>query len=130
MDSIAIITIFLVIATAIIAYFNMQLWIAQDKPWLHFYVRQNAGRSYVKNIGKGAALNVKFSIRLVGSKGDGFEIDALSPNQEFVIGESPIRDIKRNPLEMEIGDIVYEDINGRTYKQKPIKPQIVDFNEW
>ncbi|MGB8215710.1 MAG: hypothetical protein WCE94_00245 [Candidatus Methanoperedens sp.] len=129
MDSLTISTIFLVVATGIIAYYNRKLWIAQDKPWLHFYVRQNAESLYVKNIGKGAALKVRCNIRLGGSGGDGYEPDALEPGQESVIREFPIRDNNGNPLEIEIEDIVYEDINEITYKQKPIRPQIVDFND-
>ncbi len=35
----AIATVALVIATIILANFNKKLWLAQDKPWLAFYVK-------------------------------------------------------------------------------------------
>jgi hypothetical protein len=133
---IAIATIALVAATIYIAYFNMKLWIAQDKPWLYFFVKKvdffigepTRLGIYVKNVGKGVAFDIKYQVEAPINKS--FNIVALSPNEEFmelltpidqpVNGES-IREmetcIRSNGIR--VNNIIYFDINERKINQKP-----------
>lgn len=130
---IAIATIALVAATIYIAYFNMKLWIAQDKPWLCSYHKLADNRSYIKNVGKGAALGVKFTLKFGGSPRYQQSIPCLSPNEEYAFTkspESPVLDTKGNVMEYEIDEITYKDINGITKNQKLNKPIIVDLWTW
>jgi hypothetical protein len=78
---IAIATIALVAATVYVAYFNMKLWHAQDRPWLRFHVgcddRAGGDRFcflYVTNIGRGPALDVNFK-----TLNREFHYDSLTP---------------------------------------------------
>ncbi len=122
----AIATIFLVIATILLAYFNMKLWRAQDKPWLSFHIRkldfQFVGGPapfilYVKNIGKGPALDVKFKIDLINGRFDK-EYESLSPNEERIVMEIPKSVFDPPVSEFYINEIEYTDINGIRIRQK------------
>jgi hypothetical protein len=130
---IAISTIVLAAATIYLAYFNMKLWFAHDKPWLCSYHKLADNRSYIKNVGKGAALGLKFTVKFGGSPRYQHSIPALSPNEEYAVTESPespVLDTKGNVMEYEIDEITYKDINGMTINQKLNKPIIIDLLTW
>ncbi len=106
---IAIATIALVGATIYIAYFNMKLWHAQDRPWLRFHVgcmdmnNEKFCLLYVTNIGRGAALDVKFK-----TLAKEFHYDSLTPGlgQRIEKVSFPLP-----PNGIEIREISYTDIN-------------------
>jgi len=87
---IAIATIALVAATIYMGYINEKLWIAQDKPWLYFFIiEETRSRGtpfslslYVKNVGKGVAFDVGYHVYEPINKS--YNIMALSPNEESV----------------------------------------------
>ncbi len=116
---IAIATIFLVLATIYIANFNRKLWIAQDKPYLHFIltdwykdVKNARFGVYVKNIGKGPAKDIKFEV--VGKK---YSPVSLAPMEKL-----PIREISDDEREdgVQITNIYCKDTNEIQHKQKGI----------
>lgn len=117
---VAFATIALVVATAILAYFNQKLayfnqklWGTRDKPYLYFYTK-NPGYVgheterwlYVKNVGKGIALHVYFK-----DENDDFE---------ELFGQLPVnekRELKKvNGSGIEI-HVSYYDMNEYEYSQ-------------
>jgi hypothetical protein len=126
----AIATIFLVGVTAFLVLATIQLtnttkqltditkemWLAQDRPLLYFYiVKQESGFAgaspiptrylYVKNIGKGPALGIRFNVDVVNQHSPQ-EIIALSPHEERKIIGLP-----NTHGEVHISGINYTDIN-------------------
>ncbi len=148
---IAIATIALVGATIYLAYFNNKLWLAQDKPLLIFELTKRRKEAkfnsedpkyfvlYVKNIGRGAAFDIKYSFYMTGKlkgkvgfcgelrddKGWLHNIPLLSPTEEIIAieGEIPIallypntwnwetKVLKESPPEYHIERLTYKDIN-------------------
>lgn len=112
--------VFLVIATILLAYFNMKLWHAQDKPHLKFRLEKsmvvfaNGTPSpyvlYIKNIGKGSAFDINFQI----DNNPHLPIPELEPQQELQIDS-----ITPNEIVL-ITKIIYKDINELSMTQKPI----------
>lgn len=82
----AIATIALVIVTIFLVWANLQLVNItknQDRPYLHFYAKRN-GSIYIKNVGKGVALNVEYMyIKNGRPEGTIRTWDALSPKEKF-----------------------------------------------
>ncbi len=123
---IAIATIALVGATIVIAYFNRQLWLAQDMPFLDFYAKEDDW-IYIKNVGKGAALEVNYTYKINGNPSNSYEFNALSPNQELRLDiKYPVLDSKGNYAVLTI-DVRYKDVNKKTYTQNSILP--IKFNQ-
>jgi hypothetical protein len=116
---IAIATIALVAATSYTVYFNQKLWLAQDIPLLHFYVklgRDTNDRLFIKNIGKGAALDVKFTVKHGGRPEVDIDGLVLAPREEYkILDLSP-----DNVEKYEIDEITYFDVNKRTINQEKI----------
>lgn len=123
--ALAIVTVFLVRATIQLANITKN----QDKPWLHFYFMLSDGRSfnhdrlYVKNIGKGAALEVEFTVKHGGLPAYQQKLDALAPSQKFVVLDIP----PDNSEIYEIDEIMYKDINKNAINQQKIDPKIMNF---
>jgi hypothetical protein len=130
----AIATIALFIVTGYLAKATIQLTNItknQDKPWLHFYFMLGDKSItndwlYVKNIGKGAALDVKFNVKIGGIPTIQQTLDALAPSQEFVVLKLP----SDNTKEYEIDEISYKDINEKPINQQNIQPKIMNFNTY
>lgn len=118
--ALAIVTVFLVKATIQLADISKN----QDKPWLHFYYMYVDDRNqlYVKNIGKGAALEVEFTVKNGGLPAHQQKLDALAPSQEFVVLSLPSDDSNI----YEIDEIMYKDINKNAIKQQKIDPKIMN----
>lgn len=134
----ALATIFLVGVTALLVLATNQLtgvtkkmWLAQDNPRLHFIIYrqgQNLGFAtkperpdqptrylYVKNIGKGPALDIRFNVDVINQHLPR-EIIALSPYEE-----KEIMGLPNTHGEVHIREINYEDIN-----KMPKNPPDVD----
>ncbi len=108
----ALATIFLVGVTAFLAYATIQLtqvtkkmWLAQDKPYLMFYMKfieqidQRIPLLFVKNIGKGPAFDIRFNVDIINQHSPQ-EIIAIAPYEE-----KQITGIK-GPLETHGGHLV------------------------
>lgn len=134
----AIATIALVLATVFLVKATTQLTNItknQDKPWLHFYFMLADNRLYandkiyVKNIGKGSAFEVKFTVKYGGLRAYQQKLDALAPTQEFALPgvfhslETPPDNLKI----YEIDEIMYKDINKNAINQQKIEPKIMNF---
>lgn len=119
--TLAIVTLFLAKATIQLANITKN----QDKPWLHFYFilgdinKITKDMLYVKNIGKGAALDVKFTV----NNGVQYTLDALAPSQKYVVLKLLSDDVK----EYVIDEITYKDINEKPKKQQKVEPKIMNF---
>ncbi len=112
----AIATIALVTATIYIAYLNLKLWQAQDRPWLMFDVRcmDWAGGDrkcfmYVTNIGKGPAIEVTF--RTLNKV---FHYGSLTPGIGQLVEAVPF---PLPPDGIQIRDISYADISQNRIQQ-------------
>lgn len=123
--ALVIATVFLVKATSLLANITKN----QDKPWLHFYFMLADGglysndRLYVKNIGKGAALEVEYTVKHGGLPAYTQKLDALAPGQRFTALETP----PDNSEPYEIEEIKYKDINNNPINQQKIEPMIINF---
>ncbi|OGM11229.1 hypothetical protein A2Z22_00730 [Candidatus Woesebacteria bacterium RBG_16_34_12] len=131
----AIATVALVIVTGFLVWATKQLVNItknQDKPWLHFYFRlgdfKTIDRLYVKNIGKGAALEVEFTLKH-GLIAYTQKLDALAPTQEFALpGDFDSSEIPPDNSKIyEIDKIMYKDINKNAINQPKIEPKIMNF---
>lgn len=115
---IAIATIALVVATIYIAYFNMNLWIAQDKPWLYFYQKESVLGDrvdlYVVNVGKGVALDVEFKVaaKSIPKKYSVLPIGKDEPFSDIMEGK-----ISKETQDIKISNIKYNDTNKISYNQ-------------
>lgn len=128
----AISTTVLAIVAIYSIFFNIKLWRSQDKPWLNFRLKHEIpvmnpnvkpeNVSYfsliVENVGKGAALDIKFEIDKLDKN---IEIDSLPPKFERFVYKIPESFIDN---ELRIHKIVYKDINKLKGRQKP---QIISF---
>ncbi len=122
----ALATIFLVGVTAFLVYATIQLtkvtkkmWLAQDKPYLIFYMRfmEMTGRRipllYVKNIGKGPALDIRFNVA-VNNQHSPQEIIAIAPYEEI---QTTAMVPPETHGEVHITEITYRDTNEILYNQ-------------
>ncbi len=115
-------TIALVIATIalviVTAHYNKKLWIAQDRPWLYIKKDNFESRHWLnfKNVGKGIALNVEYTI-LNGESNETHLLPMIPVNEEIGITNSEWSHLK----ETMIKDIAYDDINGKHYEQDDIE---------
>lgn len=121
----AIATIFLVVATVYLGYFNQKLWIAQDKPFLIFenistnklveipmHEDDFSQNIYLKNTGKGHAFKIEFEFYHKNDKTENYSFNLLqSQSREFISTQ--------DYLEFKISKISYEDINGIKISQTP-----------
>jgi len=116
-------TVALVSVTIYLAGFNKKMWLAQDKPWLHFYFREeefeiksliNATedllwpRLYIRNVGKGHALDVKFNVDFLNKK---FEYKSIGTTIEIPVTEFKISSLRSAGEKLQISGINYTDIN-------------------
>lgn len=88
----------------------------QDRPYLHSYAKQD-GSIYIKNVGKGVALNVEYTY----NKNDRPEYrDVLCPNEEFELDiRYPVKDDAGNDMSLTI-ESRCEDINYVRHEQESI----------
>lgn len=109
-------TIALVAATIYIAYFNMKLWKAQDKPWLYFYQKESGlvgrGDLYVVNVGRGVALDVEFKVA-AKSNPEKYRVLPIGKDEEL----PDLGIINKQKHDIKIRDIKYNDINEISYHQ-------------
>ncbi len=126
----AIATIALVVATIYIAYFNMKLWIAQDKPWIYYSIKEvnyhfinepSRLMIFVKNVGKGAALDVQSKVDEPINKT--FHFESLSPNEVLTELLTPID----KPVDEEYVRKIKEYIR---FKHIQVKTDYSDINGW
>lgn len=117
---IAIATIALVGATIYIAYFNNKLWLAQDRPYLDFRLKPDGNHKdqvnfYIKNIGKGSAIDITFKIEntTYSRKSLGYSEEILLETDGFVEATKKYVSGVKN--------IRCKDINGIEIKQDSIK---------
>jgi hypothetical protein len=89
---------------------------------LHFYSEQD-GSIYVKNVGKGAALDVEYIYKKNGRlESSTMTWEALSPNEKFRLDiEYPVLDREGNYMVLTI-DATCKDINNETHIRKSIIP--------
>jgi phosphoribosylanthranilate isomerase len=132
--ALVIVTIFLVYANSQLAnitenlvYANLQLVQItknQDKPYLHFYAKQD-GSIYIKNAGKGAALNVEYTYNKNGRPEYPIRTwDVLCPNEEFELDiKYPVKDDEDNDMVLTI-DARCNDINNELHIQDSIIPYL------
>jgi hypothetical protein len=126
--ALAIVTLFLVRATIQLANITKN----QDKPWLHFYYILAEGglhsndKLYVKNIGKGAAFEVEYTIKHRGIQYLEHKLGALAPGQKFTVLNMP----SNNSEPYEIDEIKYKDINNTPITQQKIEPMIMNFTTY
>lgn len=112
-------TVFLVLATLILAYFNLKLWLAQDKPHLIFTVKPENGVSfYIKNIGKGPAIDISFKVGTIA-----YSRKSLAPLEEVLIRQHKGYMEGLDSYINGVKYIRYKDINGKKRKQNPITYQ-------
>ncbi|MDO8726710.1 MAG: hypothetical protein Q7J35_11640 [Candidatus Methanoperedens sp.] len=117
---IGIATVLLVVATLVLAYFNLKMWLAQDRPYLDFRIRhdeilENQFNFYIKNIGKGSAIDITFKIdNTIYSR------KSLDSHEEILIETvESLEDTKK--YINGIKNIKFKDINGFGKKQNSIK---------
>ncbi|MBU3967692.1 MAG: hypothetical protein KKG76_10015 [Euryarchaeota archaeon] len=115
-------TIFLVIVTGLLVLATLQLANItknQDKPWLYFYWKNDDDgvNLYVKNVGKGVAVDVQY--RIGAHKRT---IDAISPKEKKLLSKIPVDDKE----EFQIDDLTYKDINLMPMNQnRTVNPKII-----
>lgn len=122
---IAIATIFLVVATAYLSYFNQKMWIVRDKPFLIFenivtdkFVENPIDEYdflqniYINNIGKGHAFKIKFVFTHLNGETDEYSFNFLQSQSKVFLSTQEY-------LKFKISEISYEDINGIPTSQTP-----------
>lgn len=113
-------TLLLVVVTLGLAYFNLRLWLAQDRPYLEFRLRpadENQKKQfnfYIKNIGKGPAIDITFKIANTT-----YSRKSLDSHEEILLETGEIADITKYINGVE--NIRHKDINGIFKKQDSIK---------
>lgn len=126
-----IVTLALVIATWQLVKVNKRMMLSQDKPWLYFYTAKKESQVYgnpspiinylyVKNVGKGAALKIRFTVNLDNQSSPITETRpddefSLSPNEELRITKLP-----NSHGDVSIENICYLDINEEKRYQKEV----------
>lgn len=117
---IGIATVLLVVATLVLAYFNFRLWLAQDRPYLDFRLKhdeilENQLNFYIKNIGKGSAIDITFKI-----DNTTYSRKSLDSREEILIETVKFVEATNKYING-IKNIRYKDINGFGKKQDSIK---------
>lgn len=126
---IAVATVALVGATIWLALDNRKMRLAQDKPWLYFYLKEMYFGSgfvgsvdqlpspfylYVKNVGKGPAINIKFKVEQAE-----VQREALSPEEESHINEIKL-DSELMSKGITIENITCKDLNDYERPQEKV----------
>ena len=133
----AIATVALVVATISLVEYNKKLWRTQNEPLLYFYNNYFMPKSgkldissphigfFVKNVGKGPAIEVKLNVRSGQQEQQEYYSNALSPGEKSLIFITPKKyfDVFSGEAtigEVTIDDITYKDLNGFKYFHKKV----------
>jgi hypothetical protein len=115
-----IVTYFLVKATRQLTDVSKKTWIAHDRPLLRFYIKRHKTTPdipifdlYIKNVGKGNALDILFDIYMDNK----LEPEPLHINLLSVGEERKIKQLVGSRT-IDIEELMYEDINGLEYFQE------------
>lgn len=107
------VTALLVLATKQLSDVTKKMWLAQDRPLLKFYIKRYGESSpvpisylYVKNVGKGPALDILFNIYL----GNKLEPLPIRISLLYIKEETAIKQLAGSGT-IEIEDLIYNDIN-------------------
>lgn len=127
---VAIATVLLVIATVLL----VRVTLTQNKPWLYFYFKESPPcmeftkngygmarlppQLYVKNVGKGPAIEIKFEIKQIK-----ISLNALSPQEEVNINEVH-SGIPGKSKRIKITYIKYNDLNKQSCSQDDLTLQV------
>ena len=118
---IGIATLLLVLVTLGLAYFNLRLWLAQDRPYLDFRLKppdenhKNQFNFYIKNIGKGPAIDITFKI-----DNTKYLKKSLDSHEEILIETVGFAEY-HNKYINGVKNIRYKDINRIKKKQNSIE---------
>ena len=119
-------TLLLVVVTIGLAYFNLRLWLAQDRPYLEFRLKpadenqKNIYNFYIKNIGKGPAIDITFKI-----DNTTYSRKSLDSHEEILLDAVGFVDVEKYINGVQ--NIHYKDINKKKQKHNSIK--FVDMHE-